>query len=108
MKKRPILLLSLFLGVIFNLLFSVKSHALSTDGNGITWYTVAELLEYKEQVGIEEREKCSSDVACLKSYRENKKKNDEKYAALATLEPWQIRLTSINLKTGTVKLVIFE
>lgn len=101
MKKLPILLSFLTASLTLSTLISAKTEALS-------FYTVDELLSYREQVNAEETIACGDNTVCLNNFRETRKQNDDKYATLTILEPYQFILTSINPELGTVKLLVFS
>lgn len=109
MKKLPkIFILILSINVIMMPLFSAKTHALSIDAVGRTWWTVSELLEYKSIIDEEEETLCAGNVDCLTNYRELKLAEEEKFSALTFLQVFQIVPTELNFKTGTIKILLFD
>lgn len=109
MKKLPTLLISILItSAVFSSLFSAKTQALQTDENDITWYTVPELLAYKEEDDREEQELCGEDLACLKALRDDKLANNPKYNALILLEYRQFAITSINIRDNKIKILFFN
>lgn len=109
MKKLPkISILILAISAIIISLFSAKTYALYIDSDDATWYTVAELLDYREQVEREKNELCGDSQSCREAWFYEKIETDQKFQALNNLEQRQFIVTAINLKTKTFKIISFS
>ena len=83
--------------------------ALYIDEDDNTWYTVAELLEYKEELDQAAATECGDDMSCLRELYSLKEENrDQKYLSLKRLAEQQIIITSINPEQETIKVLFFD
>lgn len=109
MKKIPLQLLTiLILSTVFTNVFTANTHALYIDEDGTTWYTVPEMLEYKEIVDKEEQELCGDDMDCKQDFFFSKIETDDKFRALEQLTQQQIVVTSVNPAEETLKVLFFD
>ena len=111
MKKLPKILIStLIISAFAPILNSAKTHALYIDDDGAPWWTVAELLEYKESVDAELEATCGSDTDCVRDFYQSKRFNpeDEKTMALIRLIEHQFAVTSINPEQEKIKILFFD
>lgn len=105
MKKIGIITAAILIAILQT---TPKVWANHDDPSDIIWYTVSELLEYKEQIDKEFDETCGNDLVCIKDLHCEKKQEDPKYAALYILEARNFLITAINHKTKTFKMLFFD
>ncbi len=110
MKKLPTLLLpTLIFGLIGSIAANPKASALYKEEDDTTWYSVPELLEYKEELDRETADTCGEDSYCLEELFFSKMdSNDSKFCALEQLTQQQIVVTSVNLTEETIKVLFFD
>lgn len=97
-------ILSLIAGAFSPL--GVSAHYL--DKKGRSWYTVSELLDYKEEVDMETEQKCGDDTYCKEElYFFRMESEDLKYQALSQLIQQQFVLTAVNPGAETIKVLFF-
>ncbi len=109
MRNPPIkLLIILTLSVVFAGVFTTTTHALYIDEDGATWYTVPEMLEYKDITDQEEQKLCGEDINCKQELFFSKIETDEKFRALEQLTEQQIVVTSVNPAKETLKVLFFD
>lgn len=109
MKKLPIIsILTIITSTIAPALNSAKTHALTIDSIGNTWWTVSEILEYKSQIDEEGQTLCGGDTTCLQNYRQTKLAEEEKFNALTRLQDQQLIPTELDFKNKTIKILLFD
>lgn len=111
MKKLPKILISiLIISAFAPILNSAKTHALYIDDEGAPWWTVAELLEYKNFFETELKTTCGSNPDCVRDFYQSKRFNpdDEKMTALIRLIEHQFAVTSINPEQEKIKILFFD
>ena len=110
MKKLPKLILpTLILGAVTSQALAPKTSALYIDDDGATWYTVQELLGYKEEVDRETDNLCGDDMGCRENlYYSHFEAEDYKFWALEQLLDQQVVLTAVNPKEETLKVLYFD
>lgn len=109
MRKIPIKLLTiLVLSTVFSGIISAKTHALYIGEDNTTWYTVPEMLDYKEIIDQEEQNLCGNDMNCQQEFYFNKFETDEKFRALDQLTQQQIVVTSVNPEAEILKVLFFD
>lgn len=104
MKKLAILIAAL----IVSAAITAKTQAVHVDTSDVSWYTVAELLEYKEQMDQEFNQACGDNLTCTRNLHQEKMQTDLKYVALYSLEARTIVVTAINHKDKTFKILFFD
>ncbi|MBR3229100.1 hypothetical protein IKF67_02625 [Candidatus Saccharibacteria bacterium] len=110
MKKIPLLLiLFLTLSMVFAGFSADNTSAMFKDDEGWPWWSVEELLAYREEVLQEERELCGEDIECRDelffSKLENGNEKDNKFSSLQMLIEQRFVVTSVNPTTGVVKVL---
>jgi len=110
MKKIPILLSSILVfSMVFAGILGKETHAMFKDDEEWPWWSVEELLEYRDEVLREEQELCGDNVECREelyfSKMENENEKDNKYQSLQMLIEQRFVVTSVNPTTGVVKVL---
>lgn len=110
MKKLTTLLLStLILGLVSPTTTTPKASALYKEEDGTTWYSVPELLEYKEEYDREAANICGEDTHCLEElFFSEMESENPKFWALEQLTQQQIVVTSVNPTEETIKVLFFD
>lgn len=109
MKKISIIILSLIIGLVSIGTRTSDVSAIYVDNKDRTWYTVPELLEYKEQYDREAEEICGNDFYCLEElYFSKMDSGESKFQALEQLTQQQIVMTAINPGEETIKVLFFD
>ena len=106
MKKIPILFLLILL---FGLILSpvAPTHA-AIEEKGTTWWSVAELLEFYQEVEAEKNTECGDNEECKMEFNLNMIEKGPEYSALNNLLEAQIWVTSVNPAAETVKILYFD
>ena len=110
MKKIPLLLiLVLTMSMGFAGFSADNTSAMFKDEEGWPWWSVEELLAYREEVLREEQELCGEDIECRDelffSKLENGNEKDNKFSSLQMLIEQRFVVTSVNPTTGVVKVL---
>ena len=109
MKKIPLIILSLTIGLASIGTRASNASAIYVDTKDNVWYTVPELLKYKEQYDREAEETCGNDSYCLEElYFSKMDSGGIKFQALEQLTQQQIIMTAINPGEETVKVLFFD
>lgn len=110
MKKLPTVLLStLIFGLVGSNLTASPASALYRDDTGATWYTVAEALEFKEELDRETEEICGDNLSCREElYFSRMESGDQKFWVVEQLTQQQITVTSVNPGAETLKVLFFD
>lgn len=110
MKKQPNILLSILAICLAGTAISTPgASALYIEEDGTTWYSVPELLEYKEEYDREARSTCGEDAHCLEElFFSEMESENPKFWALEQLTQQQIVVTSVNLTEETIKVLFFD
>lgn len=109
MKKLLIALLSfLTVGITNTAILEQNSSALYQE-NGITWWTVEELMDFSAQIDAETKALCGNDMGCRQEYYFNNLEGDNpKYRALDRFYQTQFRITSINPEQETIEVLFLD
>lgn len=105
-KKFPLLILTL---TISTLAATVPNQAFAAvQYDGTTWWSVAEMLDFYNQVEQEKADLCSDDAECMQEFDMTMVEKGNKYSALNNLIEGQFWITSINPKEETIKVLFFD
>ena len=108
MKKLPIALLGLTMCIISQTTASSSVSAMYREPNA-TWWTVPELLEFKQQVEREESEICGNNQGCKEElFFSNLESEDTRYQALEIMLQSRFVVTSINPGQEKIKVIYFD
>lgn len=108
MKKLPIALLGLTMCIIIQSFAESNASAMYRESNA-TWWTVPELLEFKEQVEREENEICSNNQSCREElFFSHLESEDTRYQALEMMLQSRFVVTSINPGKEKIKVIYFD
>lgn len=108
MKKIPIFLSTLTVGLGALTLQVPNTSALHQDTNGTNWWTVEELLDFSKEVEAEKTALCGEDQGCLMDFNYSMIEKGEKYRALDNLMQMQFWITSVNPGENTLKALYFD
>ena len=73
-----------------------------------TWWSVAEMLDFYQEVEQEKADLCGSDTACIEEFNMIMIEKGQKYSALENFLQGQFWVTAINPKEETVKILYFD
>ena len=106
MKKITIpILLTLSLGSLFG---PIKNASATIQDQGVTWWSVSELLEFYEEVETERIATCGDDYGCNRNFDSNYFESSEKYRALQNILEGQILVTAVNPANETIKVLFYD
>lgn len=105
-KKNPLLILTLTISTLAATVPNQASAAVRYDGT--TWWSVAEMLDFYNQVEQEKADLCGGDTECMQEFDMAMVEKGNKYSALNNLIEGQFWITSINPKEETVKILFFD
>ena len=106
MKKTSILLLSILVASLA--VMPSQSTFAAIEEKGTTWWSVAEMLEFYQEVEVEKTTECGDDYNCRMEFDLNLRERGPKYSALANFVEGQIWITSVNPSEETVKVLFFD
>ena len=105
-RKIPLLILTLTISALAATVPNQASAAVRYDGT--TWWSVAEMLDFYNQVEQEKVTLCGDDAGCTQEFDMTMVEKGNKYSALNNLIEGQFWITSINPKEETVKILFFD
>lgn len=105
MKRIFLSIISIF---VFGIIFSPPADALYMDNDEATWYSVSELLEYKNEIDQEKLSICGEDFGCRQDYFFRKLETDTEFQALEQLKQNQFIVTSVNPEAGYLRVLFFD
>ena len=105
-KKFPLLILTLTISTLAATVPNQASAAVRYDGT--TWWSVAEMLDFYNQVEQEKADLCGGDTECMQEFDMTMVEKGNKYSALNNLIEGQFWITSISPKEETVKILFFD
>lgn len=110
MKKfLPLFLPALIVGAIININLSPQQTSALYKEDGVSWWTVEELLEFSETIEAESSRLCGDNIDCKQDFRFSYiEKADPKYQALESLEQSQFMITSFDFQKDTLKALYFD
>lgn len=97
----------LILITLFSAIFTSTTSAVYVDEDMDTWYTVDELLEYREQIRQEENELCGENRECRLNFF-SEKYNEDRFIALNQLLQHQFVATMINPGQEIIEVIFFD
>ena len=108
MKKIPIVLLGLTMCITSQTFAGPSASAMYREQNA-TWWTVPELLEFKEQVEREEFETCGNNQGCKEElFFSHLESEETRYQALDMMLQSRFVITSINPGQEKIKVIYFD
>ncbi len=103
--KKKILFTSLILGITFLINYDCSSSVFAEENiDGIRYWDISEMVEFREEVNSEIEERCSGRTRCEESLYYEHLELGGKYLALDLFENISFMVTSINPSTNSVKL----
>lgn len=104
-KKIPLLISTLIASSVFS---PIGVTSAVVQDKGTTWWSVLELLDYYPEAEAERVATCGDDFECNMNFEFDNLENSDKYRALNSLLNSQLRITSINPETETIKVLFFD
>ena len=106
MKKLPFIS-TLIAGALLNIASPLATHA-TIKYDDTTWYTIPEMLEYKDYAETEISNLCGDDSFCKENYYFQKIETDDRFRSLDSFLGGRFWTTSINPAEETLEAIYFD